>query len=109
MKAFKEEITSGVASNSAMQYNVLHEVKMSASTTTSIRLPDELLARLVRAEKMLCHGKNWILKQALESFLEKLEKEDLKSEANRQALLANKTKFDDEAWFKAGDHEDWNE
>lgn len=80
---------------------------MTAGITTSMRIPPLMRDRLIYAEKLLQHSKNWILLQALEEYLSKLEETNLKAEARRQSLLANNTPFDDDAWFEAADHEGW--
>jgi predicted transcriptional regulator len=58
--------------------------------TTSIRLTPTLANRLQRAALRLSRGKNWIIAQALETYLAKAGNSALANEARRQSLLASR-------------------
>lgn len=60
------------------------------SITTSIRLTPALASRLQRAALRLARGKNWIIAQALETYLAKAGGDDLATEARRQSQLASR-------------------
>ena len=79
------------------------------TSTTSVRLPDELKTRLERASRRLNKGKNWIVVHAVLEFLERHEMTDLRAEARRQSILASKQQWKDaEAWERAS-AEAWGE
>jgi len=78
------------------------------SITTSIRLSAELRARLEQVSQSLHRGKNWIINEALEEYLIKLEYDALASEAQRQSLLAGKSdQATDELWQDNTDTSGW--
>ena len=60
-----------------------------ATSISSIRLPNELRDRLERTARHLKKGKNWIINQAIDEYLRKVDREALAAEARRQSLLAN--------------------
>ncbi len=74
--------------------------------TTSIRLTAELTKKLERTARALHQGKNWIIKEALEAYLQKLEYSMIEKEARRQSLLASKKLLDDD-WQNETDIEEW--
>ena len=61
---------------------------MAHNITTSIRLSPQLRLRLEKTAHALHRGKNWIIIQALEAYLEKLQFNLLVAEARRQSILA---------------------
>ncbi len=73
-----------------LHYNVvqlLWEIPVMASVSTSIRIEQQLAQRLARAAVRLARGKNWIVTQALEEYLAKVNRDDLAAEARRQSRL----------------------
>lgn len=80
-----------------------------ASSTSSFRIPERLKARLDRAARRLNKRKNWIIHRALEEFLERHSRADLRDEARRQSLMASRRHWKDQLpWEKAGG-EVWND
>ena len=76
--------------------------------TTSIRLPPELRQRLEETAQQLQRGKNWIIVQALEAYLDKIEDRPFIEEARRQSLMASGVVTSDEAfWENNTDTADW--
>jgi len=74
------------------------------SSTTSIRINDDLRARLEEASRVIKKGKNWIITKALEEYLEKNRRAALAAEASRQSLLIREEKWEDEEfWEKMAD------
>jgi predicted transcriptional regulator len=73
------------------------------TVTSSIRVPGALQNRLERTAKRLKKGRNWIINQALDEYLRKLDREALVAEARRQSLLARdaEAKNDDDFLGKA--------
>jgi predicted DNA-binding protein len=70
-----------------------------SSTTSSFRISDELRIRFEAAASQLGKGKNWILKEALREYLERLREDSLAAEARRQSLLASgKAPPDEQFW-----------
>lgn len=57
------------------------------SVTTSIRIDASLAEQLERAASRLARGKNWIITQALEEYLARVNQDDLAAEARRQSLI----------------------
>jgi predicted DNA-binding protein len=89
---------------------VLHVwyTRFVASSTTSIRLRDELKLRLEEAARDSGKGKNWIITHALEVYLGQLEHKDLAREARRQSINARKSsEADSDHWLKHADTRDW--
>lgn len=79
---------------------------MTQSVTTSIRLPTKLREQLENAAYTLHHGKNWIIVQALEEYLGKLNQKKLIADARKQSLLASQ-KEEDDAWESNTDTSGW--
>ncbi len=80
-----------------------------ASSTSSFRIPERLKTRLDRAARRLNKKKNWIINRALEEFLERQSRGDLRAEARRQSLMASRRRWKDQLpWEKAGG-EVWND
>ena len=79
-----------------------------ASSTTSIRLPDEIRSSLESASRRMSKGKNWIIKQALKEYLDRHSQDQLRSEARRQSLLASKRKWKDEKLWEHAAAEVWD-
>jgi predicted transcriptional regulator len=78
------------------------------STTTSIRIPEDLRHRLERTARHLNKGKNWIINQALDEYLRKLDREALIAEARRQSLIASRdAENGDDFWERAADNSGW--
>jgi len=73
-----------------------------ASSTSSFRVPDDLKIRLENAARSLKKGKSRIINEALQEYLDRREKTDLRKEARRQSILASQMKWkDQELWEKA--------
>jgi predicted DNA-binding protein len=80
------------------------------STTTSIRLPDDLRAELETVSAQLHRGKNWIISEALRLYLAGFKNESLAAEARRQSLLAAQKErgaHSDTFWEDIADTEGW--
>ncbi len=78
------------------------------SVTTSIRIDAGLAEQLALAASRLARGKNWIITQALEEYLAKVNQDDLATEARRQSLLVarrERRRRDDRFW--QGDTTGW--
>lgn len=80
---------------------------MAQGITTSIRLPPKLRAQLEKASHTLHRGKNWIIMQALQTYLNNLDHELLTAEAKRQSLLANKSDNKEDDWENDTDTTGW--
>ncbi|MBV8801564.1 MAG: hypothetical protein JO131_01115 [Gammaproteobacteria bacterium] len=80
---------------------------MTKSTTTSVRLPSQLVDQLEYASSSLHRGKNWIIVKALEEYLKHFNQETLQQEAKRQSLLANKEDQVHSAWDEDADISGW--
>ena len=78
---------------------------MAKSTTTSVRLPSQLVDQLEHASSSLHRGKNWIIVKALETYLGHLNQQTLQLEAKRQSLLA--AKEDQVSWDDEADTSGW--
>jgi predicted DNA-binding protein len=78
---------------------------MSRPITTSIRLSPRLRRALEVRAQMEGRGKNWIISEALESYLGTGANDDLEAEARRQSLLASATEPLD--WSDDADLRDW--
>jgi predicted transcriptional regulator len=78
------------------------------SVTSSIRISPELRARLEEAAEQLQRGKNRIIIEALEEFLDKVSRQRFLGEARRQSLLASADSGGDEdAWLQHADTSGW--
>jgi len=64
-------------------------IQVVPSTTTSVRLRDDLRDRLEETSRRVKKGKNWIITQALEVYLAKLDRKSIADEARRQSLVAS--------------------
>lgn len=71
------------------------------SSTSSFRISDSLRLKLELMAEHTGKGKNWIITQALEEFLEKHAAEALRLEARRQSLEASRHKWTDEEFWEA--------
>lgn len=82
---------------------------MSKGITTSIRLSSELRQKLDYLSHSLHRGKNWILNQALEEFINRNNHNILAQEARRQSLIASQSQSneDEEAWESNNDISGW--
>jgi len=81
---------------------------MTRGTTTSIRLELGLSEKLERAAHNLHRGKNWIISEAVRTYLEQLENPGLVQEARRQSLLVSKEQDPDtDLWEINNDQEGW--
>jgi predicted DNA-binding protein len=80
-----------------------------ATSISSIRIPNELRDRLERTAKHLKKGKNWIINQALDEYLRKIDRDTLAVEARRQSLVASSAKAGEhsEFWEKVSDSRGW--
>ena len=77
------------------------------STTTSIRLSDALRDELEAVSHKLNRGKNWIISEAIRTYLESLKKPSLEAEARRQSLLAAHKDKQDSVWEDHADTQGW--
>lgn len=80
---------------------------MAKGTTTSVRLPPQLVDQLEHACISLHRGKNWIIIRALEEYLSTLSKQSLMVEAKRQSILASKEDKKNETWDEDTDTSGW--
>jgi predicted transcriptional regulator len=73
-----------------------------ASSTTSIRLPDDLKALLASTSRQMKKPKGTLITQALREYLLRHNRELFLAEARRQSILASKKKWKDaELWEEA--------
>ncbi len=78
------------------------------SVTTSIRIEADLAEQLTRAAARLARGKNWIITQALEEYLARVNQYDLAVEARRQSLVvARRERRHKDNRFWQGDTAGW--
>jgi predicted transcriptional regulator len=70
-----------------------------ASSTSSIRIPDELKTQLETTARRMKKPKNWIITRALQEYLDRHNREAFLAEARRQSLLASKKKWEDEEYW----------
>ena len=81
---------------------------MNRSETTSIRLPPHLRQQLEQASQLLHRGKNWIIIQALQVYINQILDTKLIEEARRQSLLANQADLpEDDSWEDEMDDSAW--
>lgn len=80
-----------------------------ASSTSSFRISDELKAQLEATAHRLNKGKNWIINQALQEYLQRHDHEWLRKEARRQSLLVSKKKWEDADLWEEAIAEVWND
>jgi predicted DNA-binding protein len=87
---------------------VIHWAQMPTSIS-SVRISDELRGRLERTARYLKKGKSWVINQALDEYLRKVDRDTLAVEARRQSLLASsvEAKEHNEFWEKAPDTRGW--
>ncbi len=64
--------------------------------TTNIKLPSKLKKKLAQAAHSVGKEQSWIVIQALQDYLEKLDRHCLVEEARRQSLLASRHATNDE-------------
>ena len=73
------------------------------SSTSSIRLPDDLKSLLASTSRQMKKPKNWIVNQALREYLQVHNRELFLAESRRQSILASKKKWKDaDFWEKIG-------
>ena len=79
------------------------------SSISSVRMPDELRYRLERTARHLKKGKNWIINQALDEYLRKVDRDTLADQARRQSLAASSAEAREEAgfWERVSDTRGW--
>lgn len=78
------------------------------SITSSFRIPEELDVRLERTSRYLKRGKNWVIRRALEDYLDRVGRDALAAEARRQSLVAGGVITEDEKfWRKRADLAGW--
>ena len=70
------------------------------STTSSFRIREELRLRLEETARHLKKGKNSIIIQALEEYLDKTHRAALAVEARRQSALASSAVTEDEEFWQ---------
>lgn len=76
------------------------------STTTSIRLSDDLRFELETVSAQLHRGKNWVISEALRLYFASFKNASLAAEARRQSLLVSQKDRDDTLWEDA-DTQGW--
>jgi predicted transcriptional regulator len=79
-----------------------------ASSTTSIRIPDDLKLSLESTARRMSKGKNWIIKQALTEYLQRHNMDLLRAEARRQSIAASKKKWKDAKLWEEAAAEVWD-
>ena len=79
-----------------------------ASSTTSIRIPDDLKLSLEKTSRRLNKGKNWIIKQALAEYLQRHNMDLLRAEARWQSIAASKKKWKDAKLWQQAAAEVWD-
>jgi len=78
------------------------------SSTTSVRLSNELKLRLEITARATGKGKNAIITEALDEFLRKHDKKAFAAEIRRQSLNCRKaTDPDADYWESLADTDDW--
>ena len=77
------------------------------STTTSIRLPDDLRSQLDAAAESLHRGKNWVIVQALREYLARMQRDALAQEARRQSLKVAEITGEEHEWMDSMDDTGW--
>lgn len=85
---------------------------MAKGITTSIRLTPELRRQLDYVSHSLHRGKNWIIIQALQKFIQEFSRKNYTTfaeEAKRQSLLASQYEFneDEKIWEDNIDTTGW--
>jgi predicted DNA-binding protein len=60
-----------------------------ASSTTSIRVPDDLKNRLEETAKFMGKPQNWIISRAIEEYLNRHSHQAIEAEARRQSILVS--------------------
>ena len=78
------------------------------SSTTSIRIPDDLKDRLESTARRMNKGKNWIIKEALAEYLQRHNMDLLRAEARRQSIEASKKKWKDAKLWEEAVAEVWD-
>lgn len=68
----------------AMYYTAMHEG--TSMGTTSVRMPDELLARLEKVSTQVRRTKGWIINDAVREYVERQELQARRHEKTREAL-----------------------
>jgi predicted transcriptional regulator len=79
------------------------------SSTSSFRIPDDLRIRLDETSRRMNKGKNWIINQAVEQYLERHSQAGLREEAKRQSRLASRKCWKDAPGWEKAAGENWNE
>jgi predicted transcriptional regulator len=79
-----------------------------ASSTTSVRIPDDLKDRLESTARRMNKGKNWIIKEALAEYLQRHNMDLLRAEARRQSIAASKKKWKDAKLWEEAVAEVWD-
>jgi predicted transcriptional regulator len=80
-----------------------------ASSTTSIRLPNDLKALLASTSRQMKKPKGTLITQALREYLQRHNRELFLAEARRQSILASKKKWKDEDFWEKIGAEVWND
>ncbi len=66
-----------------MYYNALQESKMAM---TSVRMPDEMMDKLDAAANKLRRSKGWVIKDAVQQYLEREEQKAIRYRETLEAL-----------------------
>ena len=87
------------------------DTPMARGITTSIRLTPELRQQLDYLSHSLHRGKNWIVIQALQEFINRKSSTILLKEAKRQSLLASQYEIneDEKIWEENIDTTGWKD
>ncbi len=81
---------------------------MARSETTSIRLSPHLRQQLEQASHLLHRGKNWIITQALEEYINQVLNLKLVEEARKQSLHASQAdQLEEGGWEDEMDDSGW--
>jgi|GEM_PF-1020829 len=81
--------------------------KCYGSETTSIRLSAHLRQQLEQTSQLLHRGKNWIIIQALQAYINQVLDSKLIEEARKQSLLASQQAREEEDWEDEMDDSEW--
>ena len=77
------------------------------SSTTSIRLSDDLRVELEAVSQRLHRGKNWIISEAIRIYLQSFRNPFLEAEAKIQSLLVTLKDKQDTIWEDNADTQGW--
>lgn len=79
-----------------------------ASSTSSFRISDELKVRLDSVARRMNKGKNRVITEALQDYLDRHDRIELRQEARRQSLLAGRKPWKDQRAWETAAAEAWD-